>query len=358
MITPMKTLSLFISLLIFSTFVSGQEKYISLTDLTLYAGRKTAEKLSVQLEKWTRDEFAKKSEILKTQKLISIRPQDNFEAGKKITFTLFFLHNTRSLKSTSLLVQVTGFLNNSLDQLENIQITGETPLSQTQFSVEVSLLELVAKLKDKTTGSTFIYPVGGSAFDKGVLPRSHGKTIFASPAFSGVMPRSQATESRKEPHYYRGKPFLTIQPLTGAGSLFGFHTTPFSHLDKKLDVDELARGFVSAGCLRLKDDDLSELYQIVAFGGLKDVPVQIKYATEWTDQHPYPILKDGYHQVTGYCWKVGEGSSPCLKEFHPGSRTVFSTAWVKKDPQSMIKELYDYGQAKVSSKGFEIPPPK
>lgn len=358
MIAPMKTLLFFISILTLAFTTQAQEKYISLSDLTTYAHHKTAAKISTQIEQWTRDEFAKKSDSLKTQKLISVRPQDNFEAGKKINFTLFFLQNIRSQKGTSLFVQVSGFLNNSLDQLENLQITNELPLNQTQFSVEVSLLELVARIKEEKTGSVFIYPIGGSAFDKGVLPRSYGKTIFASPAFSGNLSRAHAIESRKEPHYYQGKPFLSILPTSGAGTLFGFHTTPFDYLDKTKDTDELARGFVSAGCLRLKDDDLSELYQIVAFGGLSQVPVQIKYSTSWTNQHPYPILKEGYHQVTGYCWKVGEGSSPCLKEQQPGSRTVFSTAWVKKDPQTIIKELYDYGQAKVTSKGFEIPAPK
>jgi hypothetical protein len=238
--------------------------------------------------------------------------------------------------------------------LDQLQIEKVAKLSDTQFSVQVSLLELTAKVTDSVTGASFVYPIGGSAFDKGVLPRSHGKTIFASPAFVGSIPRATAIESRTYPAYYGGKPFLRIIPTGESTSLYGFHTTPFDYLDKHKPATSLARGYISAGCLRMKDDDLKELYQIVAYGGLKAIPVDIKYQTKWMEQHPYPIIKNGYHQVGGYCWKVGEGSSECLKEYQPGARTVFSTEWVEKDPRDVIKDLFDYGRAKMTAIGFEI----
>lgn len=229
-----------------------------------------------------------------------------------------------------------------------------TNLSQTKFTMEVSLIDLTARLVDKTSGAIFVYPIGGSAFDKGALPRAQGKTIFASPAFAGTLNRNKAMESRKDPVYYRGKPFIRMIPPGAKHSLYGFHTTPFDHLDKHKPTETLARGYVSAGCLRMKDDDLIELYNIVAFGGDDAIPVEIKTQTEWKETHPYPILKDGYHEVRGFCWKKGEGNSPCLKAYEPGSRPVFGTSWITKDPKPVLEKLYDYGRANVDANGFSI----
>lgn len=267
---------------------------------------------------------------------------------------MFFLKNKKSERGQSLLLNISAELSAAKDKLVNPEIIKKTLLSQTKFNVQVSLIDLTAKISDPISSSTFIYPIGGSAFDNGILPRAKGKTIFASPAFVGSMPKSVAIESRKAPAYYAGKPFLRIVPGNSLQSLYGFHTTPFDYIDKHKTADNLARGYVSAGCLRLKDDDLSELYQIIAYGSEKAVPVEIKYQTEWKEQHPYPIINNGYHTVTGYCWKLGEGSSPCLTEYKPGARPVFSTTWVEKDPQIMLKKLFDYGKAKVTAIGFEI----
>lgn len=342
-------LKVLINLLI-ATFAMASEKYVSLKDLAEYANHPTAKLIAKDLEMFARG----KQTQLSDQTLISVRPQQDLVAGRKISFVMFFLANKKADRKQSLLLKVSAELNASKDKILDPVIENVTELSKTQFSVQVSLIELKAKVYDSVTGSTFIYPIGGSAFDVGILPRSMGKTIFASPAFVGSMPKSAAIESRKSPAYYAGKPFLRIVPNNSSESLYGFHTTPFDYLDKHKSAENLARGYVSAGCLRLKDDDLSELYQIVAYGAATAVPVEIKYTTDWQEQHPYPIINNGYHTVSGYCWKMGEGSSPCLSEYQKGARPVFSTVWVEKDPQQIIKKLYDYGKAKVTAIGFEI----
>lgn len=336
--------------LVIASLAMANEKYVSLQDLYEYAHHPTAKLIAKDLENFVRSRQAQ----LADQSLISVRPQQELTPGRKISFILFFLANKKAERKQSLLLKVSAELNGSKDKIIDPVIESITPLSKTQFSVQVSLIELKAKVYDSVSGSTFVYPIGGSAFDSGILPRSKGKTIFASPAFVGSMPKSVAIESRKSPAYYAGKPFLRIVPNNSSESLYGFHTTPFDYLDKHKPAENLARGYVSAGCLRLKDDDLSELYQIVAYGSAAAVPVEIKYATDWQEQHPYPIISDGYHAVSGYCWKLGEGSSPCLSEYQKGARPVFSTVWVEKDPQNIIRKLYDYGKATVTAIGFEI----
>ena len=334
--------------------IAGQalenEKFVSLTDLEVYSQHPTAKILASQLESFARNAIPE----LITQTLISIRPQQQLEAGRRVIFVMFFLQNKKSDRGASLLIKVSADLSAAKDKVINPSIDKTTKLSQTKFTVQVSLIELKAKVYDAVSDSTFIYPVGGSAFDDAILPRAKGKTIFASPAFVGSMPKMAAIESRKVPEYYAGKPFLRIVPGNSTASLYGFHTTPFDYIDKHKPSENLARGYVSAGCLRLKDDDLSELYQIITYGAAPAVPVEIKYQTDWQEQHPYPIISNGYHSVGAFCWKMGEGSSPCLSEYKPGSRPVFSTNWVKKDPQVMIRKIYDYGKAKVTALGFEI----
>lgn len=336
--------------LVITSFAMANERFVSLADLAEYDHHPTAKLIQKDLESFVRG----KQDQLTDQSLLSVRPQQELVAGRKIAFVLFFLANKKTERKQSLIVKVSAELNGTKDKILDPTIESITLLSKTQFSVQVSLIELKAKVYDSVSGSTFVYPIGGSAFDTGILPRSKGKTIFASPAFVGSMPKSVAIESRKSPAYYAGKPFLRIVPNNSKESLYGFHTTPFDYLDKHKPAENLARGYVSAGCLRLKDDDLSELYQIVAYGAASAVPVEIKYSTDWQEQHPYPIISNGYHTVSGYCWKIGEGSSPCLSEYQKGARPVFSTVWVEKDPQQIIKKLYDYGKAMVTAIGFEI----
>lgn len=343
---------LFLNLALFSVFASAgeNEKYVSLKDLATYAHHSTALRLSSELEQFARAQVPELSD----QTLKSVRPQSALEAGRRVSFAMLFSKNKKADRSQSLLIVISADLSSALDQVVNLTVDKKLTLAQTRFSMDVSLIGLKALVSESVSGVKFVYPVGGSAFDEGVLPRSKGKTIFASPAFSGVMSKDMAIESRTYPAYYGGKPFLRISPSKGAGSLFGFHTTPFDYLDKHKPADNLARGYVSAGCLRLKDDDLLELYQIVAYSQTA-VPVAIKTQTQWLEQHPYPIISNGYHTVGGFCWKIGEGSSPCLEKFQPGARPVFSTVWKEKDPQAMLQKLHDYGQAKVTALEFEIP---
>lgn len=326
------------------------EKFVSLKDLEIYASHPSAAKMAQQLEEFARNEIPQ----LHEQNLLSIRPQMNFAEVSRVDFVLVFLHSAKPLRKKSLIVKISSQLSENQNYIKQMHINQITPITKTRFSVEVSLIDLKAKIVDEVSQSVFIYPVGGSAFDEGVLPRTKGRTIFASPAFSGTLAKSAAIESRNRPSYYQGKPFLRIIPEKASYSLYGFHTTPYDYRDKSKPAHTLARGYISAGCLRLKDDDLVELYQLIAYGEQEGLPVSIKHYVAWTETHPYPVIREGYHRVKGFCWKKGEGSSKCLSRYEQGARPVFSTEWVEKSPQFLLQNLYQYTQSRVNETGFEI----
>lgn len=343
-------LVIFQAFCILSLAAVSHEKFVSLKDLEIYANHPSAANMAQQLEEFARSQIPE----LQKQTLLSIRPQMNFAETNKVDFVLVFLHSAKSLRKTSLIIKISTQLSENQNYIEQMQIKQITPLTKTRFSVEVSLIDLKARIVDEVSQSVFIYPIGGSAFDEGVLPRAKGRTIFASPAFSGTLAKSAAIESRSTPAYYQGKPFLRIIPEKESYSLYGFHTTPYDYRDKSKTAHVLARGYVSAGCLRLKDDDLIELYQLIAYGEQAGLPVSIKHSVHWTETHPYPKIKDGYHRVKGFCWKKGEGSSTCLSNYEKGARPVFSTEWIEKSPQILLQKLYQYSQSHVNENGFEI----
>lgn len=201
------------------------------------------------------------------------------------------------------------------------------PIAAVRFSVQVGIMQLKALLTDEEHGIHILYPISGPGFDEGFSPRSQGHTIFLHPIIHGVLDRSKAMAHRTDPHYYKNRPFIRIIPDGQAWSLFGFHTSPWT--------DHLERGFVSAGCMRLKDNDLQELYEIVRYGGDPKISTQVKYELSESDDHPYPKMTDQYEHVV---------------RSHPkDGRMVFNTGriFLKKDKNAptiehLLNQIYRY----------------
>lgn len=116
----MRHFVIFIALYFISRTIFATERFVSLNDLAQYAQSPTAIELSTQLDTWTRQQIALKEDILKDQKLISVRPQEDFKSGQKVSFILFYLHNQKKLKPQSLLVRVSGVLNETQNKLDNL----------------------------------------------------------------------------------------------------------------------------------------------------------------------------------------------------------------------------------------------
>ena len=175
------------------------------------------------------------------------------------------------------------------------------PINEVDLRIEVSLTELVAVARDRAHDIIFVYPIGGPGFDRARTPRTRdaGVTTLLAPIFDGYAPKKLAVERRGGRIYertkapiFKQKPFIRIMRKGHPWSVLAFHIDP--------DSDTLDRGFYSAGCFRMREPDLDELYSLVRYGKRIEVPVTVRRSLAEPIEHPYPRIDDSYHAVTGY----------------------------------------------------------
>ncbi|MFN9067845.1 MAG: hypothetical protein ACK5V3_11495 [Bdellovibrionales bacterium] len=190
-----------------------------------------------------------------------------------------------------------GFLNSSIKKYE-IKKEVFIPLSQMKFVVRAYIKNLITEVEAPEQGIRVILPLGGPGIDHGITPRAYKGSVFMTPFFQGHLMRSKTVARRCEPAHYKCKPFIRLIPHGVDHSLYGFHTEPFK--------DEFERGFVSAGCFRLPDEDLWELFQFVRFGFLSQIPFEMIEGDPRLNQaHPHPVINDSYEGI--YRWRLKEG---------------------------------------------------
>src|SRR5690606_4421436 len=83
------------------------------------------------------------------------------------------------------------------------------PLAQTNFEVEVGLIDRKVIIKDYANSLKMIFPLGVGGFDEGI--QNLGATGLVTPRFqSAWLDKREAYASRTKPAYFAGKPFLRI----------------------------------------------------------------------------------------------------------------------------------------------------
>jgi hypothetical protein len=106
------------------------------------------------------------------------------------------------------------------------------------------------------------------------------------------------TEERNTPSWYKGRPFLGILDENGTKyKEIGFHY--------QIDDDQLKRGFVSHGCVRVRDKDLYQLSALIFNSGQRALPVKVVNSftiySELFDlaylDHPYPKLNSTFKRI-------------------------------------------------------------
>jgi len=151
--------------------------------------------------------------------------------------------------------------------------------------VRVSLDGLSVHLFDKATGLSRVYPTG-----PGKLGQNSGKS-FTPTGFFATSPNSAGSwwniSERFEPSYFGGFPFLRITAHNSKGwNTYGLHGPITFRCN--VDVDGpcplanrewfLVHDFVSHGCMRMRAEDIVELFYLLQ--GHKSVPVTIQEFTE------------------------------------------------------------------------------
>ncbi len=199
-----------------------------------------------------------------------------------------------------------------------VDLTGDVPIENTKFSVEVGLISRMVVLEDDANLIYLTFPIGDGGLDLGIM--GLGDRILTPLFQNAVLQRATVQKARTFPAYYRGEPYMPITSQHGIVTGVAFHITILEDADwKSLGPNYLIRGFDSHGCMRLRLKDLREFFTIVEQGGSDALPVNVDYFVWEKDQtgtrtwnpanisHPYPLRVDGYMAVENF---ADQGQKP------------------------------------------------
>lgn len=158
----------------------------------------------------------------------------------------------------------------------------DIPLNATNFQVMGVMIDRKVILEDFGNKIWIVLPVGVGSLD--IRPSASNSAPLSVSITTGEInnpsrparfvkhadPTSDGSSSNTRrriiPDYYAGRPFLGIRYSDGTYTEIGMH----------YQIDSfLTRGFVSHGCIRVRDKDLYVLDAIVNEGPQKSVPVKI-----------------------------------------------------------------------------------
>ncbi len=129
--------------------------------------------------------------------------------------------------------------------------------------VIISLDGLTAHLFDRHTGFSAVYPVGVgrlSATGDSITPTGHFATHADTSEYWWYIPR------RAIPEYFGGFPFLRFDAQNSRGQYtYGAHG-PIT--------ETLERDYVSDGCVRMRGEDIVELFYLVRNHGSTPITIQ------------------------------------------------------------------------------------
>lgn len=181
--------------------------------------------------------------------------------------------------------------------------TSMIALSETNFEVEVGLLDRKAILKDYTNGLKMTFPLGVGGFDEGI--QNLGSIGLVTPRFqSAWLDKREAYAARTKPEYFAGKPFLRIttdQDINKGYTAIAFHAQP--------NLAPFFRGFDSHGCMRMQTDDLIAFHRILSEGPRLHIPIRILYQNYDSADHPAPKVDVPFKTILN----VGTSADPYFK---------------------------------------------
>lgn len=232
--------------------------------------------------------------ITRQDTVFAIEIEDINEESTDKVFVLrliLFIHDSANQQYASshgyyfkrLTVRVDWFQPADGNRFQVLSFDQEIPLSQTKFSVYGDILDRKIILEDPVNAITKVFPVGLGSFDIRTMNSSldgsvmsltrefppYEQAYITKANITGGGAASNNTEARTYPSYYRGRPFLGIYTGDGVYHQIGMHY--------QIDSEGLKRGFISHGCIRIRDKDLYQLSAIVNNGPNDKVPVQFVY---------------------------------------------------------------------------------
>lgn len=169
----------------------------------------------------------------------------------------------------------------------------DIPLVDTHFRVLGDVLDRKVILEDSINSIIKIFPIGVGGFDIQTAQGMDGSVSSTTFEFPNAKMRSTQdytagsnTRSRTSPSYYKGRPFL---------ALFAGGTTYRSiGLHYQIDDSGLTRGFVSHGCVRVRDKDLYQLDAILNDGPHQALDTHIVYDLKGYEHLDHPMPKKNH----------------------------------------------------------------
>lgn len=234
---------------------------------------------------------------------------------------------------------------NNAKKMDDVSVTLKESISinDTDFVIQVGLVERKVIFEDKTNSIKFVMPTGVGSFDEGVM--NEGQYSLLTPRFKeGYIDRRTVISKREKPRYFANKPFIRLlkgNDLSTDMTPIGFHTEI---------NDSFVRGFDSHGCMRLRDQDLFALHDLIMDGTRQKTPITIAYRLSDKMDHPAGKRNKGYKAVVN----SGTKESP----FFPIDKdNLVQTGYkskeapldlLKDDPLDHYEDIFDYDTIRQS----------
>lgn len=222
-------------------------------------------------------------------------PEAFFRSDRIVKLHNYFLNSVPEVRDGLTVLDITGFVKyDKSSRFEKITVAysgrgielnsvsvflrESIDLNDTDFNIKVGLVERKVIFQDKSNNIQFVIPVGVGSFDEGVM--NEGKVSLLTPRFKvGYIDRNQVISKRSKPRYFADKPFIRLsKEQDGAEATpIGFHTEINS---------SFVRGFDSHGCMRLRDQDLYMLHDLIMEGTKRFTPITVSYQLEEKMDHP------------------------------------------------------------------------
>ncbi len=181
-----------------------------------------------------------------------------------------------------------------------LNIEPEIQLHATQFRVLGDLLSRKVILEDTRHNLRLVFPIAVGAFDIRTGQGMDGNVRLTTQEFlNGKIKKVSAwdtggrgpnTRARVYPSYYWGRPFIGLLQNGTNYEQIGMHFQI---------TDQLIRGFVSHGCIRVRDKDLYLLDAILNEGTHESLDAHFANSLPGYDKidHPMPKIDDWYNTV-------------------------------------------------------------
>lgn len=209
-----------------------------------------------------------------------------------------------------------------------LEFVGEVDLYQRQLLISSSSHPTIRRL----------FPLGVGMFDEGVTEGSWvdgvRRTRLVTPEFEQAFLRRRHVNTSRG-GYYLDMPFMPISNGEGRAYNIAFHITMVGDPEnyRPNEITSVPRGFVSNGCMRMREKDVYALFHWLRSGGSAEIPMRVSLHTRQTQAHPYPFLNNRYKRVRNF----GTAENPEFRrEAHePGERELRIDEWVNHAPPSL-----------------------